>query len=91
MLTNREGLFRTHLQRICSFSQKFQKGVFSKKCDVHCKKHVKVKQVLKTKMVPTVHTNIFYELDLEISEPNKESSGMEINWNCHFISFSFRA
>ena len=68
MLTNREGLFRTHLQRICSFSQKSQKVIFSKKCDFDDKNQVKVKKVLKTKMVPTVHTNIFYELDLEISE-----------------------
>ena len=67
VLTNREGLFRTHLQRICSFLQKSQKVFFPKKCDFDDKNQVKVKKVLKPKMVPTVQLLqwVFQKLSFE--------------------------
>ena len=65
--------FSEHTSReFAHFHRSFKKSHFPKKCDFDDKNQVKVKKVLKTKMVPTVHTNIFYELDLEVSELKHE-------------------
>ena len=64
--------FSEHISReFAHFTEISKSNVcFFFKCDFDDKNQVKVKKVLKTKMVPTVHTNIFYELDFEISELN---------------------
>ena len=67
LLTER-GFSDTPPENLLIFTEILKSNFFPKKCDFDDKNQVKVKKVLRTKMAPTVHANIFYELDLEVSE-----------------------